>query len=272
MSYKKAKEAYSRVKSVLPLLRGDFTEGCDQLDDVLHFLGVETEEQINQIAKKQTAFFRTQRKLTVDPINMYAWLRRGELDFKKLRLPRYDKNKLEDWIEAEEWKKHVEDTGYFLGLPKVFAKFGVGLALVPSLPKIVYGAVRWFDGRPLIQISDRGADLATCWVTLFHELGHVILHESVDIYDHGRDGSKTEKDKREKEANNFANRYLFKGDRLRREVFARKSSGRDMTAKALAQEFGVPIIFASYWMLKAQYDPSCQPRIHIDFNSRADSA
>lgn len=268
LSYKKDKETYSKVKSVLPLLRGEFTDGCDLLDDVLDFLGVETCDQIDQITKKQVALFRTQKKLSVDPINLYAWLRRGKLDFDRLNLPEYDEKKLKDWIECRYWKNQVENADYFLKLPDVFAKFGVGLVFVPSLPKVVYGAVRWFDGRPLIQISDRGSDLVTCWVTLFHELGHVILHKNEEIYEGLTKESKTEQLKREKDANSFASFYLFNGDKLRQAVFERKRSGQIMSANALAEEFDVPPIFASYWLLKAQYAPAFQRRIHIDFTSQ----
>lgn len=41
-----------------------------------------------------------------------------------------------------------------------------------------------------------------------------------------------------------------------------------MTANLLAEEFNVRPIFASYWLLKAQYAPAFQRRIQIDFVSQ----
>jgi len=267
-NYAQAKKAYTKLKKVLPLLRGEFTEGYDILDDILDFFGVDSVNEIFEISEKQAALFRTQNNMEVDSINLYAWLRRGELDFKALNLPDYDEKGLMAWIEEREWMAHIEDADYFKSLPSIFSNFGIGLVFVPSLPKIVYGAIRWIDDRPLIQISDRGHDLISCWFTLFHELGHAVKHKNVEIYEGGINESKPEQNKREKEANKFANKYLFNGDDLRKAVFDRKRVGQFMTANSLAEEFRVRPIFASYWLLKAQYAPAFQRRIQIDFTSQ----
>lgn len=267
-NYKQAKKTYTKLKKVLPLLRGEFTEGYDILDDILDFFDVDSETEIFENSEKQAALFRAQNKIEVDPINLHAWLRRGELDFHALNLPDYDENRLMFWIESKEWMTHIEDVGYFKSLPSIFSHFGVGLIYVPSLPKTVYGAIRWIDNKPLIQISDRGHDLISCWFTLFHELGHAIKHKNVEIYEGEINESKAKLNKREKEANKFANGYLFNGDNLRKAVFDRKRAGLVMSAKSLAEEFKVQPILASYWLLKAQYAPAFQRRIQIDFVSQ----
>ena len=253
---------------MLPLLRGEFTAGYDILDDIFDFFGVDSEKEIFETSEKQAALFRTQNKVEVDSINLHAWLRRGELDFKALNLPDYNEKGLMSWIEAREWMKHIEDVDYFKSLPSVLSCFGVGLVFVPSLPKTVYGAIRWFDNKPLIQISDRGHDLVSCWFTLFHEFGHAMKHKNVEIYEGGINESKAQQNQIEKDANKFANKYLFNGDNLRKAVFDRKRAGKFMSAKELAEEFNVQPIFASYWLLKAQYAPAFQSRIQIDFTSQ----
>ncbi len=267
-NYTQAKKTYTKLKKVVPLLRGEFTEGYDILDDILDFFGVDSEKEIFETSEKQAALFRTQNKMEVDSINLHAWLRRGELDFKVLNLYDYDEKGLMDWIKAREWMPHIEEVDYFKSLPSIFSRFGVGLVFVPSLPKTVYGAIRWINDKPLIQISDRGHDLISCWFTLFHELGHVIKHKNVEIYEGGINESKAKQNKREREANKFANEYLFNGDSLRKAVFDRKRIGQFMSANSLAEEFNVQPIFASYWLLKAQYAPAFQRRIQIDFTSQ----
>lgn len=267
-NYNQAKKTYTKLKKVLPLLRGEFTEGYDILDDILDFFGVDSEVEIFETSEKQAALFRTQNKIEVDPINLHAWLRRGELDFQVLNLSDYDEIRLMNWVESREWMAHIEDVDYFKSLPSIFSLFGVGLVFVPSLPKTVYGAIRWIGNKPLIQISDRGHDLISCWFTLFHEIGHAIKHKNVEIYEGEINESKTKQNKREKEANKFANEYLFNGDNLRKAVFDRKRAGLAMSAKSLAEEFHVQPIFASYWLLKAQYAPAFQRRIQIDFVSQ----
>lgn len=267
-NFAQAKKTYTKLKKVIPLLRGEFTEGYDILEDILDFFDVNSETEIFELSEKQAALFRTQNKVDVDPINLHAWLRRGEIDFNTLNLPNYDEKGLMNWINSKVWLNYIENVDYFKALPEILADYGVGLVLVPFLPKTVYGAIRWFNNKPLIQISDRGHDIISCWFTLFHELGHAIMHKNTEIYEGGINDSKANQGKREKEANKFANNLLFNGDHLRKAVFDRRRNGEVMSANALAKEFNVLPIFASYWLLKAQYAPAFQRRIQIDFVSQ----
>ena len=265
--FAKAKKAYKEMKDIVPLLKNEFNEGYDRLDDILDFYGVDSEEEIFEASDAQAAMFRRQNNVTVNPINLSGWLRRGELDFQSMTIEEYSEESLKTWLDCKEWESYIEDIEYFKALPNIFAKFGVALVFVPSLPNTVYGAVRWFNGNPLIQISDRNQDLATCWFTLFHEIGHVIKHKNVNVFDGSLNEPKSKQDRLEKEANKFANEYLFKGDDLRKAVFERKRNGHIMTAFSLAKEFDVHPLFTSHWLFKAQYNPSFQKRVHIDFVS-----
>lgn len=40
----------------------------------------------------------------------------------------------------------------------------------------VNGAARWIDGYPVVQLSDMGKKYDRVIFTLFHELGHILLH------------------------------------------------------------------------------------------------
>ena len=264
-SYARAKRAYTQLKAVLPLLRGEFTQGYDALEDILDFFGVDSVGEVLSAAARPAALFRQQNGREPNHVNLYAWLRRGELDFRALALPPYDGDALLGWVEAREWLPYVEDAAYFKSLPGALARFGVGLVFTPSLPRTVYGAIRWLGGRPLIQISDCGRDLASCWFTLFHELGHAVMHRDAEIYEGEMNDPKVKRDAREREATKVANKYLFNGDGLRKVVFARKAAGPPMEADALAAEFGVRPLFAAYWLRKAQYNPASQRRVPIDF-------
>ena len=268
LSYKKSKKAFTQLRDILPLLRNEFTNGLDRLYYILDYFDVDSEEEIFSTSDNFYALFRTQNNVGVNPVNLYAWLRRGELDFSRMNLPAYNEEALKEWINSGVWKHHIDSSDYFHSLPTIFESFGIALVFVPYLPKTVYGCVRWFDGKPLIQISDRNRDLATCWFTLFHELGHVLLHRNKDILEGQLNESKVMLTKIEREANKFANSHLFNGDFLRKAVFDRKREGLPMTADTLADEFNVHSIFAAYWLLKAQYHPTFQRRIAIDFLSQ----
>lgn len=263
-SFKEAKKNFTKLKNALLLMRGEFNDGYDRLDDILDFFNVDSEDEIFAASESQAALYRTQNGVEPDPINLHTWLRRGELEFEKLELPEYDENALLEWVNSRTWEQHIEEVDYFKMLPELFKQFGVALVYVPFLPKTVYGAVRWFNGRPLIEISDRNRDLATSWYTLFHEVGHVILHKNEDVYE-GDIATHRHTSRIERQANQFASKHLFNGDNLRVAVFDRKRSGEPMTANSLAIEFGVAPILASYWLIKAQYAPTMQKHIAIDF-------
>lgn len=266
-SYKQSKKIFNQLKSIVPLLKGQFTQGCDVLDDIVDFFGANSEEDILSTSEAQMAMFRKNDKININPINLHGWLRRGELDFQEMKdeLASYDEKKLIEWVEGKDWEDKFEDQNYFKSLPKTFANFGVALIFTSSLPNTVYGAVRWIDGRPLIQISDRDKDLAACWFTLFHEIGHVILHKDFDSVEYEINKEKENICKKEKEANKFANEHLFKGDSLRKAVFKRQKDKTFMSPFELAKEFEVSHIFAAYWMRKAKVGGKDTARKQIVF-------
>lgn len=263
--YKDDLANFRRLEKTLTLLKNEFDNGVDRLEDILEFFEKETPKEVFKSAENISHTLFNQRKNSkVDPINLYAWLRRGELDFRALSLPDFNKEALLRWINQREWLDHVEAPEYFKGLPSVFATFGVGLALVPSLPKTVFGAVRWINKHPLIIISDRNRDLAVCWLTLFHELGHIIYHENENTCEEDI-GRRAKSSKLEKGANSFAYTHLFNDKDLRKIVFGRANADLAMSASGLSKEFNVKPIFTSYWLREAGYLPRSQGRIPIDF-------
>ena len=265
LSYNTSKKYFNKFKHILPLLRNEFNDGIDILEDITNFFGVDTEEEIMQ-ESEDCILFRKQNTVPVDTVNLKAWLRRGELDFNKMDLPAYNEERLMAWIESRVWSSNVDNVKYFKNLPHVLSEFGVALILVPFLPKTVYGAIRWIEDRPLIQLSDRNSDLASCWFTLFHELGHAILHKNDTIFEGEINESVSKVNEKERDANKFANTFLFNGDNMRKAVFEIKRSGRDTNYVELSHQFEVHPIFAAYWLRKAQYRAASQLRIPVRFS------
>jgi hypothetical protein len=251
-SYRENKKLYTRLKGVLPLLNDEFTRGVDVLEDISDFFGVDDESQIPEKANDIVALYRISG-FPIDQLNLYAWMRRGELDFHKLNLPEYNRVEFERWINSNVWVDHLTDAHYLESLPEMFMQFGVGLVFTHFLPKTVFGCVRWINNKPLIQISDREKSLAVFWATLFHEIGHVLLHEHDDIFEGSINETKTNANKKEKEANTFAYGKIYNGYELRKFIFSQKNKWvQDDFIHETSERFAVNKMFVAYWMKKAQ--------------------
>lgn len=60
---------------------------------------------------------------------------------------------------------------------------GVVLCFIPPVPGLgIHGATRWLNGTPVIQLSGLWQDDDQLWFTLFHEIGHVLLHGDKGLY------------------------------------------------------------------------------------------
>lgn len=253
-NFKEACSQYKKLKSVLPLIKENEKIGFDNLEDIVLFFDCDNEKDVFNHIEVTKTFFRKQKQCEIDEVNLSGWIRRGNIDFENRKNKmQYDRNKLLHWVENGEWKSKIEDERYFKNLPTKFNEFGVNLFLYPYIPKTIHGCAKWIDNKPLIMISDRGNDKASCWVTLFHEIGHILLHENQEIYDIELD-NKTQA-KIEVDANRFANQYLFGGDDLQKRVFFVKKQGIKTTKEALAGEYNTHPLLAKYWMRKAGLIP-----------------
>lgn len=181
-NYKKAKKSFSKLRKALHFLRDEFTNGYDLLEDIFDFFNVDNENQIYESSEKYFTSFKDHNNVDIDPVYLYAWLRRGELDYIKLELTSYNENDLIEWIESDEWLLHNNDKRYLRSLPKLISDFGVGIVFVPStiLTKTVYGVIRFIDERPLIQISDKHRCSSSCWNVVINELSNVIRHKDIE--------------------------------------------------------------------------------------------
>lgn len=107
---------------------------------------------------------------------------------------------------------------------------GVVLCLIPAVPGLgIHGATRWLRGRPVIQLSMLRRSDDQLWFTLFHEIGHVLLHSENGLFLNG------ESTAAESEADDFAASTLVPA-----EFEPRLPRKRDIRAiEELAEEIGV---------------------------------
>ena len=144
--------------------------------------------------------------------------------------PAYDRDKLEAAL-PELRSLTVEDPVQAVQRAQALLRdCGVALTLVPAMPGLgTHGATRWVQGHPLIQLSDLWKCDDQFWFTLFHEIAHVLLHESNGLY------LNDNHDNLEKEADAYASHFLVPED-----YEDRLPRHRNLDeVKALAKELGI---------------------------------
>jgi HTH-type transcriptional regulator/antitoxin HigA len=161
-----------------------------------------------------------------------TWLALAERHHDELRdLPAFDRAGLEAQIAALRSLTAAEDLSAAIAEARGrLGGVGVILCFIPAVPGLgIHGATRWLNGRPIIQLSLLWKGDDQLWFTLFHEIGHVLLHGDKELYLNGDQSTA------EDEANAYA------ADLLIPPAFAdRLPAARDVGAvTALADELGV---------------------------------
>lgn len=180
---------------------------------VLRFFGIASPEQWEQIYinDAKSVAFRMSLKHTNEPQAISAWLRKGELDARELKLKEFSKNTFKNALDEIKIISYRHPENFKESLQKICSEAGVALVYTPNLPKAaISGAARWvFDTTvPLIQLSGRYKTNDHFWFTFFHEAGHILLHGKKEIFLEEIEGAKLDVTK-ESEADLFARRILI---------------------------------------------------------------
>jgi len=161
-----------------------------------------------------------------------TWLALGDREYERLQdIPAFDRPGLTELVaDLRTLTAAPEPVAAIRRAINWLRSVGVVLCFIPAVPGLgIHGATRWLNGRPVIQLSLLWKSDDQLWFTLFHELGHVLLHGSKALYLNGDDNDA------EDEANTYAADTLIPpeyADRLPRT--------RDLGAvTALASELGI---------------------------------
>ncbi len=143
------------------------------------------------------------------PHAISAWLRKGELQAEQLVVGTYNEKKLLHSLSQLKALMAEHPKDLFAQIQHICADAGVKVVHTPCLPKApMHGCARWIKDTPLIQLTGRYKRNDIFWFTLFHEIGHIVLHGKKDIFLENLDYEGLD-EKKEKEANKFAIKWTF---------------------------------------------------------------
>lgn len=194
------------------------------------------------------------------------WLALGERAAGNEELPDFDREGLEGLLPK--LRSLTAEPNPVESLDKVkelLNEVGVAFALIPPIPGFgVYGATRWIAEHPLVQLSVRGKSDDQLWFTLFHELGHVLLHGHKTVFVQGTEG------KEEDEADNFASRTL-----IPQEFVHRIPTSRNLAAvQELADELGIApsIVLGQAQRITKDYKWGHSLKVKLEWGSATEKA
>ena len=177
------------------------------------YFGVDTLTFVEQEFNTGTNF-RKYSKKNINSRTVAAWIRAGERKAHVTRTQPFDLKKLKDqipYIRSLSTKKQEE---YLPEIEKVLAECGVVLVYMPYFYQTyAQGAVRWLSkDKVLLMLKSIKQSEDKFWFNLFHELGHITLHNKFNKENNSRmyldfeDGTDNPV---EVEANDFAQKTLI---------------------------------------------------------------
>ena len=211
-------------------ITADAKDKVNTVRGLLDFFKVASLEAFSSTWKQGAVAYRRSAVSRDNSPKLAVWLHAAELNLDEVETPPYDRSRLEDVLPTLRSLTVEEPTSAFLSAQRLLRECGVTLAIVPAVPGLgIHGATRWFERRPLIQLSGLFKSDDQLWFTLFHEIGHVLLHDPQGLY------LTDAEDEMENEADEYAARLL-----VPQEYLSRLPRGRDLGAvKKLATELSV---------------------------------
>ena len=146
-----------------------------------------------------------------DPYALSAWLRQGEIQASRIHSDiKYTPGLLRNTLkEIDEIRKSKAPGSEGL-LVSLLGNAGVKLIFTDTLSSApVKGCARYIYGVPCIQLAKTFDSDDDFWQTLFHEIGHILLHGKKDIFIENVNYGDKDPEK-EKEADDFAASFLTK--------------------------------------------------------------
>lgn len=186
----------------------------DKLLSLLKFFSVSS---LSMLWNLEEMAFRKYENKSFSKENFISWLRVWEIIWNRIDVEVFTKQKLKSIIpKLKELTKN--DSIDVKLLENIFASVWIRFVFITWFEKnpIVW-LTKKFKWRPFIQISDRWKKADIFWFTLFHEIGHILLHLSNDdnIF---IDYSEKTSSKIEEEADNFAQSILIDLDSYNKKI------------------------------------------------------
>lgn len=159
---------------------------ADKVRELQRFFGVASLLTVTDAHYRYQVAFRCgkQGKNPSSPNATIAWVRLGELKARGITCGPFNKSRLNKTITTIRGMTGIKPAEFQPRLIELLAAAGVALVFCPHLPGTkAHGATFWLGStKAVVMVSIRGKWADVFWFSLMHELGHVILHGSREVF------------------------------------------------------------------------------------------
>ncbi len=161
-------------------LKFTLLEGPSDADALLSFFGVSSPESWNAVWKASAVAYRQTRTFRAREETIAAWVREAELVARTLDVVEFDEERLLSSLDKLRRLTQKPADKIMDPIQTICAGSGIAVVLVPELPNTgISGCARWLtDKKALVGLTLRYKTDDQLWFTLFHEIGHVLLHRN----------------------------------------------------------------------------------------------
>ncbi|MGH3795642.1 MAG: ImmA/IrrE family metallo-endopeptidase [Pseudonocardiaceae bacterium] len=211
-------------------------KGVTLVEKLLKIFRVADPQAFDRVWHAPINGFRRAQHLAVNQNAAVTWLMLAERQTEKISLDSYSLPRLRATIPRLRELTRVPIVHGFPEARQLLAECGVALAFVEDVPGARTCGATWWAGptRPIIALSARGGREDSVWFSLFHEIGHLLLHSRRVSFIQFDPSTGDDTDGKEQEANTFAFETLIPPDR----VPELSRAGR-VQLNALAEELGI---------------------------------
>lgn len=205
----------------------------EKVDNLCQFLKVSS---LNILKQRDLAIsFRTM-EISNDKhiVNTNIWIQMVANTLSNKPVLNFDEEKLSSVLQKLRSLTYKEPREFIPEIKSTLEECGVNFVLMPSIPNAQpKGMVMWKDGRIILGMSNKGSFSDMFWFTLFHEIGHVLLHPNKNFVDMNHISTEI----KEKEADEFSKELLIPTDKF--ESFVSKGNFSLSSVGYFADEVGI---------------------------------
>lgn len=206
------------------------TKPADKVRELRRFFGVASLTAIPNVRTYKVAFRQgAAAKTRRSPEAIASWLRLAEKRAGGIDTESFDRARLRGALGAIRAMTTRDPKDFLPDLTTLLADAGVALVLLPHFPGTGAHGATFRTGRAtaVLAMTIRGAWADIFWFSVFHELGHLLLHDRREVIIE-TDEADASRGPREAEADDFARDSL-----IAPKEFARFVAAGDYSASAI---------------------------------------